>query len=197
MLSQFIEMCVQHSENTDWMQPMLIDCLCILCENNATASLVANTVVGIYFRVLMKRHDQRERTRFWHELGHIRERIYRFIVLLPDDSNVAIDGILSTFFKRLNANPEVVGYDDVGMGEIIGKFFLVKTLNVNLKLLTKLLAFCKKHPEEHGDDLLALCTNQPAVTNGLSSIITDVSSVQAQRLALELAYEMQRYAYQI
>lgn len=194
-LTQFIETCVQHSENADWMQPMLCDCLGILCENNATALLVAKTIVGFYFQVVIKRHEQRDPTPFRHELGHIRERIYHFIVSLPNDSNVAINAILIDFFKRLNANPKTVRYDTQGMGEIIGKFFLVEILDVNLKLLHELLAFGKKHHEGHGADLIELCTNQPAVMNGLTSIIRDVNSVRTQRLALEVANEMQSFVF--
>lgn len=189
-LSRFIEICVQHSENADWMQPMLDSCLCILCENDATAPLVAKTMVDFYVRVVIKRYDEKCRTPFWHALRRIRERIYQFIVNLSDDS-VAVDEILNKFFERFDANPEIISYDNQGMGEIIGKFFVVPTLDVNLKLLSALHAFHIKHPREHGENLLQMCANQPAVINGLDLIICGEGSVRAQRLALQLAADMQ------
>lgn len=200
-LARFIEMCVEHSENTDWMPRMLTDCLCILCTNNATAVLVAKTMVDFYFRVIIKRYDehqqQQRRTPFWTALERIREQIYRFIVQLPNASQEAIFEILSAFFKRLNAMPAVIAYDEQGIGEILGKFFIVKILAVNLKLLKALLAFDGKHTDDqHGGNLLHVCANQPAVLNGLVSIISDVKSVQTQRLALDLAAKLQWFEFQ-
>lgn len=193
VLARFIEICVRNAQTADWMPAMIGDCLCVLCENNATTMLVAETMVGFYFQVVIKRHNETDHTPFWYALGRVRERIYQFIVHLNDDSH-AIDEILSGFFKRINANPEVIPYDNQGMGEIVGKFFSVATLNVNLKVLSELLAFDKKHQsgQGHGANLLKMCANQPAVINGLTLIICDVYSVRAQRLALELATEIQR-----
>lgn len=192
-LAKFIEMCVEQSETADWMPRMLNDCLCVLCANNATTSLVAKTMVDFYSQVIIKRHHTSRTIPFWHALGQIREQIYRFIVDLPIDAYDSMMAILNAFFKRLNATPEVSSYDDQGIGEIIGKFLTVDALDVNLKLMDDLLAFCKKHLDEYGADLLQLLANQPAVINALDSIIYDVKSVRAQRLALELAYEMQWY----
>lgn len=187
-------MCVEQSENADWMPRMLSDCLCILCANNATAKLVAKTMVDFYFQVIAKRQvlgQTSSRSPFWKALGHAREQLYRFIVQLPNASYVAIFAILNAFFKRLNAMPRALAYDNQGIGEIIGKFFMVNILDVNLKLLEELLAFSDKHPGQDAYDCLLLCANQPAVMNGLASIIHDVKSVRAQRLALELASKMQ------
>lgn len=192
-LAHFIEICVQNSQNADWIQSMLDECLCILCENNETALLVANTMVDIYIRIVLKRYDEQKDTAFWRALGHIRERIVKFIVELDNDS-IAIDDILSEVFKRLNADPEVISCDSQGMGELIGKFFLVATLD--MKLLSELIALEKKHTRANGDyavQLLELCANQPAILNGLNRIIYDVKSVRTTRLALDLAVKIQRY----
>lgn len=190
-LARFIEMSVQHSKNAEWMQPLFSACLCILCENNATSLLVAKTMVHFYFGVLIKWHDQNERTPFRNELGRIRELIYQFIVRLDDESDVIID-ILTPFFKCLNDNPEVIPYDNHGIGEIIGKFFSAEHLDVNIKVLTELLAFGKKHGTEHAESLLRLCANQAAITNGMILIVNEIESVRAKRLALELACDIQR-----
>lgn len=151
-------------------------------------------MVGFYFQVIIKRYELNNRTPFAHELEHIRERFYVFVMDLPDTSNVAINRILSEFFKQLNAHPECIQYDAQGMGEIIGKFFMVKMLNVKVKLMLQLLTFANKHPEERGNDLFRLCANQPAIKDGLASMIFDVHSERAQQLAFKLANKMQRFA---
>lgn len=188
MLARFFEMCVQHSENVDWMQPMLSACLCILFEYNETSLLVAKTMVHLYFHVVMKWHNQNKRTAFWRTLGRIREHIHQCIVGIHVDLDT-IKEISTTFFQLLNANPEVIPYDNQGIGEIIGKFLLVDSLNVNLKVLAEMLSFGEKHPVEHGENLLRLCANQ--ITNGMILIVCKTQSVRTQRLALKLAYNIQ------
>lgn len=191
-LAQFIELFVQHSENAVWMQTMLTDCLFILCENNETSLLVADTVVHFYFRVVMKRHGENEQTPFWRALGYIRELIYGFIVGLNDDYYDVIMNIANAFFNHLESKPEVIPYDNHGMGEIIGKFFSCECLDVNLKVLSELIAFGEKHLADHNQNLLQMCANQAAIINGITLIILEIESVRAKGLALELAYKIQR-----
>lgn len=190
-LARFLELCVQDSQNADWMQPMLDACLCILCENDATALLVASTIVDLYFQVVIKAHDESGRTPFWHALERIHDSINGFIVQLNDDS-IAIEEILSEFFHRLNDTPSVISYNTQGMGELIGHFFSIATPNVHTKLLTELRVFCKKHLHEHGANLLQICANQSTIVDELTYIICGENGVRIQRLALSFAIDMQR-----
>lgn len=163
--------------------------LCFLSKNKQTNFSVANTLVHFYGEVMIVQNEPNINAEFHAQLRQTGEHLLNAI--LDIQSNV-VHIVLVAYFDRINEQPELVQQASDGCMRFIVRFMSIEWLETNIEVLNRIIRLGENRV--HGRHLLRLCSRD-SIIRELTTIITQIRSVRAQRLAIELAIHIQELVF--
>lgn len=187
-IAKLIALMVKNSDpdQAGWMVPVQ-NFIRILSNSRKTVLLVSKTIVQFYVEVVVLLTERNLDIEFKNLLKLIRRDLVQNITKDDQDWR-AMQNIVEAFFKLTSNQSEPIRCDASGCERIIGKFLTFDDVDVTIDVLTKLIQNAEN--PNYGNALLQVCSRQ-LVLDALSDIITNITKVRIQVLALKLACRMQ------
>lgn len=188
ILAELIARWFRKSEGFRWIS-YVQQFICELQKSKQASFLLTKTMVFLYAEAAVMRNDAHLHRDFKDQM----RQTCQYVSLVIADNELVLpiwETLCDTFFDKISRRPEIIQNDAEGCERIIVKFLREPFAEIIIKTMEHIIR-CG-NIRVNGRRILRFCSRD-AIVRELSRIITLKKIIKIQKVALELACDIERF----